>query len=395
MIDLQKFNMKLLNRNAYFAYFLLGTKKLITDSIPTAAVGFRNLNQIVLYINPQFWENLKNDDERSWTFHHEVLHLVYGHLYTQANYQFKHAFNIAADLYINQQIGKQNAPEGALFPDMYGFPEGLSTDQYYDLVLNSKNENLKKIAEKLKNGEKFEMCEDGYMTNHHFNPEDYEFSDRDSEAERAYKETAQEMLKNHLKRIYKENEDKLRGLVPGDFAASFDEQIKPPQISWRKALKTFVATKMSNHQIPTRKWPSKYHEDYTTKKFKLVSDIWIVMDTSGSVSNEEIALFFSEINAIYKNEKVDVNIVETDAKVNNVYQYDGKLPETIHGRGGTEMSPGIEYVNKHCSRGDLLIVFTDGGIEQNPLKAKIPTLWIITPGGSTKFNTNSKVLKLN
>lgn len=395
MISLEQFNMKLLNRNAYFAYFLLGTKKMVTDIIPTAAVGFKNLNQIVLYINPTFWENLKNDEERSWIFHHEVLHLVYGHLYTGDNYQFKHVFNIAADLYINQQIGETNAPQGALFPKMFNFSDGLSTQQYYDLVLNAKNQNLKSIANKLKNGEPFEQGEDGYMTNHHFNPEEFEFSEKDSAEERAYKETAQELLKNQLKRVYKENEEKLRGLVPGDFSSNFSEEIKPAQISWKRILKQFVATKISNERIPTRKWPSKYHPEYTSKTNKLVSNIWVVLDTSGSVSNEELSLFFSEIHAIHKNEKVGVTIVETDAKVNKVYEYNGTLPSYIHGRGGTQMSPGIEHVNKSASRGDLLIVFTDGGIEPNPTEAKIPTLWVITPNGSESFNTKSKKLKLN
>lgn len=391
--NLDLHNRRLLNNNAYFAYFLIGAEKMITDKVPTAAVGIRGFNQVVLYINPDFWSKL-SDPEKSWVFHHEVLHLVYGHLFTHTNFAIKSVFNIAADIYINQQIGKQNAPKGALFPETYNLPEGLSTAQYYSEILKQQNKNLEKLQEKLESGEPFEFGEEGYMTQHMFNPEDLDDSPTDSDEERKYKDIQKTLLNQQFKQIFSDIKDNFRGKYPAGLETELGEEIKAGTIPWKALFKRFISTHEDVKTKPTRKWQSRYHEEYTRKQFLRKIKVWVVLDTSGSVSNEDLGNFFSEINSMY-NSGALVKIVETDAKVQNVYDYEGKIPNAVKGRGGTEMSPGIEYVNANSKKEDLLIVLTDGYIESNPTPSKNPSLWVITPNGSTDFNSKGKKIKLN
>jgi hypothetical protein len=60
---------------------------------------------------------------------------------------------------------------------------------------------------------------------------------------------------------------------------------------------------------------------------------------------------------------VSITIAEGDAKVNNVYEYDGKLPEFVTGRGGTNMNPFVTYFNKNREYNSLIIL-TDGFIPE-------------------------------
>ena len=50
-------------------------------------------------------------------------------------------------------------------------------------------------------------------------------------------------------------------------------------------------------------------------------------------------------NHIHKS-GVNVWVADCDASVSNVYEYKGKTPEFITGRGGTDFDPAIEYYNE-------------------------------------------------
>ena len=68
-------------KEPFFAHILAGTVRKITDEVPTAAVGFNN-DLILLMVNEVFFLNeLKSASERTAVLKHEVLHLVFRHLF--------------------------------------------------------------------------------------------------------------------------------------------------------------------------------------------------------------------------------------------------------------------------------------------------------------------------
>ena len=50
--------------------------------------------------------------------------------------------------------------------------------------------------------------------------------------------------------------------------------------------------------------------------------ILVGIDTSGSVSDDELCEFFSELYHMYK-ANVSITIAECDAKINRIYEYNG------------------------------------------------------------------------
>ena len=93
-----------------------------------------------------------------------------------------------------------------------------------------------------------------------------------------------------------------------------------------------------------------------------------------------MAEFFNEIYHIHKT-GVQVSIAEGDTVIHNVYEYKGKTPEFVSGRGGTDMNPFIEYVNKHKQYSNL-IVLTDGHIPERSLNTFKPLLTVICSEGN-------------
>lgn len=93
-------------------------------------------------------------------------------------------------------------------------------------------------------------------------------------------------------------------------------------------------------------------------KFKLKPNILIGMDTSGSISKEDLQLFFSEIFNIWKT-GINVTIVECDTKIQKIIPYKGQYSLEVKGRGGTELHEVIEYYKAHKNF-SACIMFTDG-----------------------------------
>jgi len=107
----------------------------------------------------------------------------------------------------------------------------------------------------------------------------------------------------------------------------------------------------------------------------------VAIDTSGSMSPEEIAQSVSEIVKLAKSMSIKLTIVQCDAEVQVVKEVESvkeilKMP--VKGGGGTDFRPVFELAEKRRVR--FVVFFTDGyGTFLE--KCRIPTLWILTPEG--------------
>ena len=105
----------------------------------------------------------------------------------------------------------------------------------------------------------------------------------------------------------------------------------------------------------------------------------MAVDTSGSVNDDELRDFFSEITYIYKT-GARITILECDARISANYEYTGKWAGKVHGRGGTDFQPVIDYYRKNIRDYAALVYFTDG---ECSIPDNVPrnTIWVITSGG--------------
>ena len=99
----------------------------------------------------------------------------------------------------------------------------------------------------------------------------------------------------------------------------------------------------------------------------------VAVDVSGSISDDQLKIFFNEIRWIWKN-GVQVVVYEADCRVCATYPFKGKFTGKVHGRGGTDLEPVLREVEGHY---DALIYFTDFFAPAISRQYRIPTLWVL------------------
>ena len=194
-----------------------------------------------------------------------------------------------------------------------------------------------------------------------------------------------ELFKNQINHIAKqaaEQIQKIRGTIPAGLTEFIDSlfKIKPAIFNWKAYFRRLLGSIIDVDIKKTRKKESIRFPGASGLKHKKKSNVFLVIDTSGSVLDSDLCDFFSEINHIYK-AGTRITICECDAKVQRIYEYTGKWDGKCSGRGGTIMTPAIKEFNKKCKDYQTIIFFTDGYIEPNPEKIKGKAVWVITSDG--------------
>jgi len=137
----------------------------------------------------------------------------------------------------------------------------------------------------------------------------------------------------------------------------------------------------------TRRKPNKRFYGNPALKIKQKKNTLVAVDTSGSVSKEDLKEFLSEITHIWKT-GTQVTVVECDASIGRVYEFSGQLEEAqeVTGRGGTSYEPVMRYLFDNKDKYQNLIYLTDGECEIEQTQPCKPTLWVHCSG--RKINEN-------
>ena len=171
---------------------------------------------------------------------------------------------------------------------------------------------------------------------------------------------------------------------------------RKPQVDWKRSLRIFANSSRHTKVVGTMKRYSKrFGEPSTGIRIKSFQRMAVIIDTSGSVDDHSLSLFFTEIHAMWKN-RAEILVIECDAEVGQTYQYRGKFPKGVSGRGGTRFDPAVEYLQKgrKTQTFDGCIYLTDGYATTPQIKPPCRLLWVLTPDGTDEnlaFGANVKL----
>ena len=115
------------------------------------------------------------------------------------------------------------------------------------------------------------------------------------------------------------------------------------------------------------------------------------IDNSGSVSDQELATFFTELDALATQSKAAILVGLCDTEIHNKYTNSSSdfrsaklVPNfkkmEFEGRGGTFYQPMVDMANSE--EVDGLIIFGDMDSADDPTKPKIPVLWVSSREGT-------------
>jgi predicted metal-dependent peptidase len=361
----------LLMREPFYAHVLSSVVRKVSSDISSAAVGYKG-GQYILYINEDFFLNqLKSDSERIAVVKHEALHLVCKHLFRLKLGRFdKQLFNIAADIVVNQYIEPWELPDSAVslrtFPKLK-LPPDKSVEWYYHKLKESVsidtelNKQIQAVANQKTHGDHSNWIDGGGFSI----------------------EVAKAQLEKLILQAKDRTSSKDYGRLPSSIRNSIDAVIRNSnsKIDWKTALNIFSTTSKRTRVYHTMKRISKRYGTRPGIRIKSFQNLVVAIDTSGSINQDTINIFFTEIHKIWKL-GADIEILECDAKVQNNYAYRGVVPELISGGGGTLFDPVFAYISSNrYKRYDGCIYLTDGYAPEPIIKPPCKVLWCVTEEG--------------
>lgn len=391
----------LVKKEPFYAHFLQNMRRIVTFDCPTMGVNITDgLN---LYINPKFFSSL-TFPQRVAVLKHEVLHIVHKHLVRIEKHDHM-VFNIASDMAINQFITPLNdhesslickLPDTAILPAKYGFKNGLTTEEYYKLLMkNAKFVSISRVQNKNQSGSDDGKEKDGSKGSDKNKKSDKKLQELTEEEKKSGeliddhgvwgkgnsdKDFQEHIIKNHVKKALQHTKDYSH--IPASLLNEIKDCLQHESVNWRAVLQFFLHRATIINNAPTRKKPNRrfgYYFDGSKVECKL--NLCVAVDTSGSITEKDIALFFYEIEKI-KALGMKITIIECDTRVQKVYEYK-KRPKAVNGGGGTSFLPVFKYIkDKMKIKPDCLIYITDlyGELKFKNV-ANIPTLWAITLQG--------------
>ena len=384
--QLSRISKTLIFAEPFYGIFLFGLQKEFTKSCATAGVGKHNIG-MRLVINPDFFGDLSELHQQG-LLKHELLHIAFGHIILADRYSNKKLFNIAADIEINQYISELMLPEGGLtlnsFPgtDIHMHPKA-GTKVYYDILNetcdgegNSSNEALQRLLDQM----------DGESQYCHKTWEEI------SDLPEAEKKLVQKQYEHQMKQTAEEIQKKC-GTIPGELAEIIERlfHIDPPKFNWKAFLKRYVNNASKVYTKKLRRKDNKRYAANPGLKIKHRNHVLVGVDTSGSVSSEELVEFMHELAHMHKTGN-QITVAQFDTEITDVSAFDPKKNWEIKGRGGTCFQPVVDHYNDPKNKYSGFICLTDGEAP-NPENCPSNALWVHS-SVTRKINENLTGMKI-
>ena len=324
------------------------------DWCSTAATDGRNF-----YYNTKFVQKLP-PKQLEFLVGHEVLHAVYDHMGRRIDRDPK-IYNIACDYAVNadlidQKVGERISVVPMLYEAKY---RGMSSEEIYDsLMKNVKQVTLDQLAEMLLD-EHLDGNGDGDGDGDE--SKDGKGRPRLSQAERdAIKDEIREAVLNAA-----------NAAGAGNLPAGVKRMIKDltaPVMDWRELLQQQIESTFKEDFSWLKNNRKGWHMDAILpgRRPGEQVDICVAIDTSGSISEENIREFLTEIRSIMESyDQYRIRVWTFDTEVYNMQEFTSDNMSDIaeydvQGGGGTDFMANWEFMRENEIEPHRLVVFTDG-----------------------------------
>ncbi|MGD9385940.1 MAG: VWA-like domain-containing protein [Thioalkalispiraceae bacterium] len=345
------------------------------------------------YYNPEYVEQLTLS-ETQFILAHEALHCALSH-FARREHRIKHRWDIACDYAINPLLindGLQ-APPGSLFERSY---DGMTAEEIYPYIED--NENQETLDQHL-----YDKPDDQHRDKDQSQeppppqPENKDDEDKGASPQQQPDEETQgapqppPLSHDEQDNLSVQWQQRLAGAaqqamqagkLSGDMARLVDFLIQP-QLPWRMLLARYMTALARDDYSYTR--PSTRRGDpaiFPSLRSSQV-DVVIVLDTSGSISENEMKEFISEIDAIKGQMRARIILHACDAELAEKGPWtfepweEFNLPGDIQGGGGTDFRPVFEWAETLDRSPDLLIYFTDAVGRFPEAAPYYPVIWLV------------------
>ena len=377
------------------------------DKLVTARIGlllrqpfFGNIATRLKLVNADDWCGTAATDGRKFYYNsafvnnmplkqleflvgHEVLHAVYDHM-GRRDHRDPKISNIAADFCVNQDLVDSRVGDkipSALYDTKY---KGMSYEEVYDdLMKNADKIDINKMLKQL-------------LDEHLDGDEDGEDGDGDGNGTRTHAGGKRPKLTEEEK---KEIRDEMREAVlasataagAGNLPGGIKRMIKDltePVMNWRELLQQQIESTVKSDFTWSRPSRRSWHMDAIMPGMIPGNQIDVVIgiDTSGSITDQDLKIFLSEIKGIMESyDEYRIHVCGWDTAVHNSAVFTSDNMDSIEGfepggGGGTDPHCVWTWLQDNQIEPKKLIMFTDYcffGWSPADVEQYCDTVWII------------------
>lgn len=404
--DLSRAAFDLLLEEPFYAHVLAGMPRDLTEQIATVGL-YWNGQQMVLRVNPEWFCKGLAGPQRKLVLKHEVLHVVFRHVFRPGDREAQ-LYSIAADLVVNQLISPFKPLTGwptlPMFPEL-GLKPNRTVDVYYAALAvllrmmlqagfaadepskgtgaKSKSNGRGKVDDWAKATGKPEsaMALARLLTAQGKRGDDSGWDDgRDAMGAAAGCYAVGSVLIRARERMPLDQ----WGSLPAALLSELERIMadRQPQIDWKRTVRIFCSSSGRTIIRHTSKRISKRYGTRPGIKVKRLQRILVAVDTSGSIDQATLEIFFTEIHAVWR-AGATVHIVECDADMQRDYEYSGQTPSWVSGGGGTEFEPVFRWM-QNKTRFDGMLYLTDGVGPAPETPPGCRMLWVVSGSSSAE-----------
>jgi len=391
-------------RFALWSGILMVGRTSVVDNMPTACTNGRDEKY-----GRKFVAELK-EPELNFVVLHENLHKAFRHLTTwkKLHDENHRLANAACDYVINLKLKDIDPTERTIAMPRFkdgkhkGQPMGLVDEKYRGLNAKQVFDLLKQEQQSNGSGE---GSGDGEGSDGEGDADGEGFDEHDWDGAREMTDGEKKELEREIDQAIRQGvmaHQKIAGTGAGDLDRDLLDLLEP-KVDWREMLREFV--KSTCHAKDTSSWRRVNRRFLSTGTYmpsligEKVGHLVIGVDTSGSVGQEELSGFLTEVKGIAEEVKPSqVDLIYWDSRVAGHEEYTENMIGDIinstkpRGGGGTSPSCVSEYLKDKRIAPECIIMLTDGYVGSDWGRDwTAPVLWAIV-GGNDCVADNGKTI---
>ena len=348
------------------------------------------------YYNPAYIAALTLE-ETQFVLAHEALHCALSH-FARRQHRIKHRWDVACDHAINPLLVSDGLkpPPGVLLLDVY---QGMTAEEIYPCIGDNNSDQT--MDQHLYDSDESEGGQGGEgdrepQQDGGGGRDKKDESDggggqqqRDEQGEEGASppqplnaRERDELGRQWQQRMAAAAQQAMAAGKMGGALARLVDHLLQPQLPWRMLLARYlsqVARDDYSYMRPSRREGNVIFPSLRSGQVDLV----VALDTSGSVGEQELSQFLSEVNALKGQLRARVTLLACDSALaqGSPWEFEPwdalQLPDHIKGGGGTSFVPVFDWITRQGRQPDLLLYFTDAEGDFPKTEPNFPTLWLV------------------
>lgn len=360
----------IIHQYRFLGEILLQLPRQYNPEVPgTAGLDWTG-DQLVLRLNPSAVAKMRDDDLQI-LLEHEALHIAWEHPVRYAHHPHQGLVQVATDVAVNQYLPA--APRGTTTIAQLErllrrrLPEKQDSQDYLAILEGAtpeEQDRLRRGGIKLNGQRQGQQAAPGNrqpLTDTHAGWAHNGGKTNGNQQLRLAK------IRQVLKKAWSQTPQRDRGLLPGAVRQHLSEQPTPVvtplwQVLLHRQLGSIVAGKKDSSARFNRRQPLRM--DLPGRVSKLVPDLQIFIDNSGSVPDKKLATALAAVDQLVSRFRLGATVYSFDARVNPRGQQlrpGMKVNRERSGGGGTSFQSVFDFLRQQrIPKRAVVVIITDG-----------------------------------